>query len=254
MDESISMKFKIGTVQVKTHLPFHAPRGADGRRDDNASLTTRASNQGWSPVQFSRNSAATPASAAPRSGLPAALTETPVAPLDRPLAVMTPDIGEGSFALNCEKQTLGFVVPTFAHPDHGRLTIGRHAKDADSRQVRFSLSLKTPGTAVDTVQTMYVTQQDPDFGNRSTLGYSDIDLPEAMEGRGIGTALHLVAAHTARELGVQQVVVQSVVSPAMEVLCERMGMTETAPGSFAADPAAMERACRDRIRSKGWTS
>ena len=146
------------------------------------------------------------------------------------------------------------TMHAFAHPQHGKLNITQEPKAADSDQVLFRLKLQAPqgGASVETAQRLVIADRDPQFGNVSTMSYSDIDLI-GMEGKGVGTALHAAIAATAQELGVQKVVVALVVTDAMSALCDRMGMKEAFPGTYEADSAALLRACRARSETKGWS-
>jgi len=100
---------------------------------------------------------------------------------------------------------------------------------------------------------MFVTPRDSVHDHRSTLGYSIIDL-DAMAGTNAGTLLHLSAAQVARELGVELVVVETVlVNSPMDHLCQKMGMTPVGRDAYEADPADLEARCRERAAGRQWT-
>ncbi|MGV2292718.1 hypothetical protein AAHK20_28690 [Trinickia sp. YCB016] len=112
------------------------------------------------------------------------------------------------------------------------------------------------GKAATYRHTMYVSNEDPVHGNRSTLGYGDIDMPHEMQGKGIGYTYHAAAAQAAKELGVHSLVVDDCVSEPMRNLCEKTGMSDAnsaAMYSFAGNPDAMIANNQSKASQRGWT-
>lgn len=169
-------------------------------------------------------------------------------------ASSAPAAGASLIAMDGQARPLPPATLTAQHPRHGTLSINRLPKAAGSREVRFELELRSPsGPTLRGGQTMVVTLDDANYQDHSTLGYCDIHLG-AMQGKGAGTLLHLMAAQTARELGAQKFVVETVlVDGPMDHLCQKMDMIPVNLDGYEADPAALEARCLERAAAKGWS-
>jgi hypothetical protein len=138
------------------------------------------------------------------------------------------------------------------HATHGQLEI--RAEPATDG-VRFALSLQPPsGDPVQRNITMYAENEDPRHDGRSTLGLSDITLPEAMRNKGIGGQLLGATAIEAGNRGIELVVIDNVVSGPMLSLCQRLGMREAGHGDFELEPGALANKCRELASQKDWAA
>ncbi len=76
-----------------------------------------------------------------------------------------------------------------------------------------------------------------------------------MQRKGIGTLYHVAVARAALELGVENVVVDAVMSLAMHALCTSCGMTQTQDLSlyfYRVEPASLMANAQRRAEAKGW--
>jgi len=152
-----------------------------------------------------------------------------------------------------EKQALPPVRGLVNHADHGGLRVARAAKEPGSTRVRFDLALVgVDGQRSSTIHSVYVINSDDRHGGRSTLGFGDIDFPSEMQGKGIGSVYLDAVAQTARDLGVDLVVVQNVVTPAMDAVCTKLGMRTVGRSDYALDPATLHENALARGKQKGW--
>src|SRR5262249_44310768 len=97
------------------------------------------------------------------------------------------------------------------HAQHGDVMIERGAKAANAEQVRFTITLRqtnreqpNQGDTLQYKHVMYISDSD------GRLEYTDIQMPDGMDGKGIGYFYHYVAALTAAALGVKSFVVHNV--------------------------------------------
>lgn len=104
------------------------------------------------------------------------------------------------------------------------------------------------------IQRMYVTDRDSNYNNASTLGYSDIFLPEEMQHKGIIYLLHFAAAESALRLGTGKFVVENVVSADMHKVCRNLGLNEDGVGFgyYSGAAEGVKDRCIDALRERGW--
>ncbi|UYR03761.1 hypothetical protein [Ralstonia pseudosolanacearum] len=142
------------------------------------------------------------------------------------------------------------------HPSIGRFNVQANPIAPGSDGKRFNLALETPtGHLVETEHWMTYSLNDPAHGGHSSLSFGDIELPEEMQGKGLGTMYLAAAAKEAKSLGVELVAIDNVVSEAMRTLCNRVGMTQRfVPGFYELDPSTLLRNCEQRAANKGWRS
>jgi hypothetical protein len=140
-----------------------------------------------------------------------------------------------------------------AHRRYGTATIERAAKTADDTQILFKLKL-APLRGQPTIEYQHrMSVLDADnIHPGSSLGYSDIDFPREMSGKGIGYIYHYAAALAAQELGIEFLAVDTVTTPAMEKLCEGLGMT-AAIGGYGGRPDDIVAVAGEKVAQKGWT-
>lgn len=138
------------------------------------------------------------------------------------------------------------------HSQFGKLSITREEKTVDSKHVSFALRL---GEYESFRHNMVVIDKDEIHGGKSTLGYSDIEMSEELQGKGISYAYHQAAAKAAQELGVDLFVIDNVVSPAMESACFGMQMTESPGlwGYYEASPSKIIESTEAKLGEKRWT-
>jgi GNAT superfamily N-acetyltransferase len=142
----------------------------------------------------------------------------------------------------------------YSHPLIGRFMVQANPITPGSDQMRFDLKLETPsGQRIETQHHMLYSTNDPAHGGHSSLSFGDIELPEEMQGKGLGTMYLAAAAEQAKKLGVELVAIDNVVSAAMRTLCNRVGMTQRfVPGFYELDPNTLLRNCESRAANKGW--
>ena len=156
-----------------------------------------------------------------------------------------------------ESKVLPGAVFKASHPDHGDLTITRKAKSGDQKELDFDLELTgKDGAVVNDAHSMFVSKSARGY-QQSAVGYNYIDL-DSLAGKGVGYVYHAMAAASAKALGVSLFVVDDVVEEAMHSLCRGAGMRPSDQNSddrnsYSLAPSAMERACRAKAESKGWT-
>lgn len=80
----------------------------------------------------------------------------------------------------------------------------------------------------------------------SSVGYGDIDISN-VGGRGIIYLVHRVFASTGGQLGVAMFVVESIVNPALDHVCQNCGMR------WAVLPNAWQGACAT-VEQRAWAS
>lgn len=160
-------------------------------------------------------------------------------------------------ACSVESKVLPGAIFNASHPDHGDLTITRKAKSGDQKTLEFHLELTgKDSTMVNDMHSMFVSKSARGY-QQSAVGYNYIDL-YSLAGKGVGHVYHAMAAASAKALGVSLFVVDDVVEDAMHGLCRGAGMRPSDENSnecnsYSLAPSAMERACRAKAESKGWT-
>jgi len=133
----------------------------------------------------------------------------------------------------------------FTHGMHGTLRIRRLAKGPGTNQINFALRLITPlGQAIHAVCHVGVDNNDqnayqpPVIGMRnhgqpggigiSSVGYGDINLGN-LTGRHIIYAVHYAMAVSGSDIGVAMFVVESIVNPGLNTVCQNCGMRWAVP-------------------------
>jgi len=146
---------------------------------------------------------------------------------------------------NFQAQILAQKDFYFAHAVHGVIRIRRLAKGAGTNQINFTLRLiPNVGGALNEVCHVAVDNNDvnaftpPVIGTRgggqpigagvSSVGYGDIDLG-TMCGRHIIYAVHYAMAVTGSDVGVAMFVVESIVNPGLNTVCQNCGMRFAVP-------------------------
>lgn len=154
-----------------------------------------------------------------------------------------------------EAKTVYAQLYKFRHPVHGRVSVKREKKEANAGVMTFNMTLSHAGSRYTHRQDMRVMNSDADHHGASTLGYGDIELPEAMQNRGLSYLLHFAAAEAAQLLGVEKFTIDNVVSPNMENACQRLGMKVDGAyaGHYSTTPEALKQASRAGIQPKGWS-
>ena len=170
-----------------------------------------------------------------------------------PLADLPGPSRQARSHVNFERKELGSKAYQLSHRRYGTVTIQRGEKSADRREIPFTITLTPPsGASIEYTHRMYVQDQD-NLTPGSSLGYGFIDFPDELGGIGIGYIYHRVAAAAAQELGVANLVIDSVgVDGPMERLCQGLGMTPVR-GGYAFPPAGIIAAAGAKIVSRGWT-
>jgi hypothetical protein len=153
-----------------------------------------------------------------------------------------------------EHASLGKVVCHFLHPEHGKLTLTRQIKTQESKGVRFDLVLRNHEDKESRMaKVVYVTNEDPDHSDHSTIGYSDIEFPAAMRNKSVSYIFHLALAEACALLKLDKVAIDSVVSPMLEAACLRMGMDcGDNLDSYNASPDKMKHACSAILAGRDW--
>lgn len=146
----------------------------------------------------------------------------------------------------------------YSHPSIGRFNVQANSiapgLEPGSYVMRFDMALERPtGQRIETQHYMTYSESDVAHGGHSSLSFGDIELPEEMQGKGLGTMYLATAAKEAKKLGVELLAIDNVVSTAMRTLCERVGMTQRfVPGFYELDPGTLITNCENRVASKGW--
>lgn len=142
----------------------------------------------------------------------------------------------------------------YSHPSIGQFSVQAHPIAPGSNELCFDMALETPtGRRIETQHQMEHSQSDPCHGGHSSISFGDIEFPEEMQGKGLGTMYLAAAAKEAKKLGVELVGIDNVVSGAMRTLCNRVGMTQQfVPGFYELDPDTLLRNCERRAADKGW--
>ena len=170
-----------------------------------------------------------------------------------PLADLPGPSRQDQSHVSFERKELEPETYQLSHRRHGRVTIQQGRKSAGSPEIAFTITLTPPsGASIEYTHRMYVQDQD-NLAPGSSLGYGFIDFPDELGGIGIGYIYHRVAAAAAQELGVANLVIDSVgVDGPMERLCQGLDMTPVR-GGYAFPPAAIIAAAGAKIVSRGWT-
>ena len=141
---------------------------------------------------------------------------------------------------NFQTRTLPPRNYNFHHPEHGVLMITRIEKLATTRQIKFNLQLITQGRNVINGNCHLTVDNDDlsafkplqigehrrpvdDRVGKSSVGYADIDI-SSMRCRNIIYLVHHVFARSGSELGVAMFVVENIVNPALDHVCENCNM------------------------------
>lgn len=191
----------------------------------------------------------------------AARMSTPASPVEanrqesQPVRAADGGVSVAAVERNPQGARLGKMVYKLRHPDHGELTLTRHPKEPDSKEVRFELKLHDLSQAESRMtKAVYVTNEDPDHGDHSTIGYGDIDFPEEMQNKGVSYMFHRALADAGELLRVDKVAIDSVVSPFLEAACLRMGMDNgDNAGGFNSPPDEMRQACDSILARRHWS-
>ncbi|MBN3829427.1 hypothetical protein G3O00_38385 [Burkholderia sp. Ac-20384] len=162
-------------------------------------------------------------------------------------------VGE-AVSVNPESTEIPATKYEATHERYGNLTIQQAKKSRQSKLISYNLVLRFRGDIYEYRKDMIVDSADTEYGGRSTLGYSDIYLPEKMQNKGVGYMLHYALAEAGLAAGTDLIVVSSVVSDAMRRLCEQVGMKEDGVGwgSYSGRPAEVAQLAAKRARAKGW--
>lgn len=138
----------------------------------------------------------------------------------------------------------------FTHHLHGAVSIKREAKTMDQNNIMLTITL---GSSVYRKQ-IYISNSDDSYQGQSTLGYSDIDFPDAMINKGISHLFHYAAVDAAERMGVDKFVIASVVSDTMHRVCERLKMNDDGAGfgHYSGKPQKVKDECDHNMRRKGW--
>ncbi|MBN3845967.1 MULTISPECIES: hypothetical protein [Burkholderiaceae] len=144
-----------------------------------------------------------------------------------------------------------------SHARFGKLRIGQDRKPAGESKANFRLHLQAPdGQAVSVTQEMTADNENPTYTNRSTFGYDVVELPEAMQGKGIGYFVQYAAASAATRLGAQRVTVDAVSNERMEALCTKVAMTNKGAideSCYSGDPREVARRALGKLKAHGWS-
>ncbi|WP_345829525.1 hypothetical protein AAGR22_21460 [Erwinia sp. HDF1-3R] len=143
---------------------------------------------------------------------------------------------------------------SFRHPEYGSVDIHRDNKKDSDRIITLTIKMDDEKQKKGWSKEMYISNEDPEHHGDSTVGYSDIVLPENMQNKGISHLLHYAATDAASRLGVKKFVIDNVVSVAMHSVCARLEMKEDGLsfGSYSGNPDSIKDKCSENMRRKGW--
>ena len=159
----------------------------------------------------------------------------------------------GAVEYKPERAHLGKMVYRMSHAHHGEATLVRHPKAVDSKAIKFEVGLRdSSGRATQFVKDMYITDEDANHSNFSTIGYGDIDFPEEMKNKGMSYLVHKALADAGVLLNIKKVAIDDVVSDVLSATCSKLGMSYGAGSSFNAEPAMLKKACDIALSRKGW--
>lgn len=166
----------------------------------------------------------------------------------------TQSMGSSNVGRTPEIGVLGEEMYKMSHPKYGQCTVKRLPKTKDDTIATFEISLGGQKNQRPFSKSIYICNHDPDYQNQSTIGYSDIFLPDEMQNMRLINLLHFHIADSAKSLGVEKVVVSNVVSSAMHKACERAGMEDNGNSmySYSGTPDDVSQNCLDTLKEKGW--
>jgi hypothetical protein len=160
----------------------------------------------------------------------------------------------GSVGGDLEKSTLAARTSILNHPVHGQLRVSRQAKGEDSNRVAFDLQLIAKDGSVSQCRVKFAVENSAPYHNgRSTLSSDEMDLEPSMRGKGVAALVLAEVALAGRQLGVDLIAGDNVVSDQMHIVCEKLGMSEsTIRNSYEITPDALLLNAQARSIAKGW--
>lgn len=154
-----------------------------------------------------------------------------------------------------ETRALGEKIYKMSHLKYGQCTVKRLPKTKSDTIAAFEISLGGLKNQRPFSKYIYIVNNDEGYQNRSTIGYSDIFLPDEMQNKGLINLLHFHMADSATSLGVEKVVVSNVVSDAMHTACKNAGMKDNGNSmhSYSGTPDVVSKNCLDTLEKRGWS-
>lgn len=158
---------------------------------------------------------------------------------------------------------------TFTSPC-GKLTIVCHGKKKDEKRIKFSLNFHPSqlvgkkstkikkSDPVSFEHTLCIYERNKSFETEpTTLSYDDIDIPEAMRGKGVSYLYHAEAARVAAEIGIELFSVENVVNEYLQHGCSKSGMVPDEKYAkhvnyYIGKVDVIQEKCRRNASAKGW--
>lgn len=141
----------------------------------------------------------------------------------------------------------------FKGKNREEITIIRCPKQRQEDEIKFLIK---QGENKEHEITMQIKDADIQCGNRPTLGYSNLFLPEVMDDENIKGMLHIAAAEAATLLHADRVVIDDMFNKESEASYNQRGMSNNGGDYhyYASSPSDLLKTSRHNLKNGGWSS